>query len=406
MRGIWQKKQGSAVGKASWLSLLLLTVLVLLAGGCSSASDEADSAPQEMAAPAAEPGAGGAEALSMTAASQSSQSAAGQSGAAGETGGSPAAVPSASAGDGSAAMADSAGAAAGAGNAQAGEMEEGIGAQAGIGPIADAAGGYNRKMIYTANVTMKVESFAEGEERVANAIFQTGGYIVQFADSQTNGRAGSTYVIKVPSSGFSSFLDELKQIPHLSFERQMEGNDVSEEYVDLEARLKANEALEARLLSFMDKATNSDDLVHISNEVARVQQTIEQIKGRMRYLDQNVAYSTVNLRLYEGAQEAEFEENEGASLGERLSAAMEGSARVLRAVGESLLTFLAALLPVLLVIAIVAVPAFFVVRRSRAVRNHRSAEKRKRLNADKMPSDAELAEQPAPADTDGGEESR
>ncbi|WP_338026361.1 DUF4349 domain-containing protein [Cohnella algarum] len=230
--------------------------------------------------------------------------------------------------------------------------------------------------------------------------------MVQFADSQTNGRAGSTYVIKVPSSGFSSFLDELKQIPHLSFERQMEGNDVSEEYVDLEARLKANEALEARLLSFMDKATNSDDLVHFSNEVARVQQTIEQIKGRMRYLDQNVAYSTVNLRLYEGAQEAEFEENEGASLGERLSAAMEGSARVLRAVGESLLTFLAALLPVLLVIAIVAVPAFFVVRRSRAVRNHRSAEKRKRLNADKMPSDAELAEQPAPADTDGGEESR
>ncbi|MBB6673230.1 DUF4349 domain-containing protein [Cohnella nanjingensis] len=259
---------------------------------------------------------------------------------------------------------------------------DGLSAGTTFGPVADAAAGFNRKMIYNADVVLKVERFAEGERRVSDLIFQSGGYIVQFADSRTGEYAGSTYAIKIPSAGFSAFLDRLGEIPHNGFERQIKGNDVTEEYVDLEARLKAKKMVETRLLAFMDKATKSDDLVRFSNELGSVQQEIEQIQGRIRYLDQNVAYSTINLRLYEGpADEPMKKEEKDKGLAARLGGAMSGSADFLRVFGEGVLTVLAALLPVLAVVVILGVPLWLVIRRSRRARRGVAAERRALLNA-------------------------
>ncbi|WP_051317941.1 DUF4349 domain-containing protein [Cohnella thermotolerans] len=269
---------------------------------------------------------------------------------------------------------------------------------AGIGAIADADAGYNRKMIYSASVVLKAANFAQAEERVSNAIFQARGFIVQFADTRNGDEIGSTYVIKVPSSGFSSFLAALKAIPNEGFERQVQGNDVTEEYVDLESRLKAKQAVEARLLAFMDKATKSDDLVRFSNELGSVQEEIEQIKGRMRYLDQNVAYSTVNLKLYEAAEGEKMAAGgkEAKGLGDKLGDALSGSLRALGNIGEGILTVLAALLPVLIVAAAIGLPIGWGVRRSRSNRRLQAAEKRKRWNAPQPDADGESL--PAPAE--------
>jgi hypothetical protein len=391
-----EKGRRTRIGSIGVWAAGSLLALALLLGGCSSGGEEKnDAAAGGMSAQGA-PAASEAQPTFEGGAQHDALPAAGQEAQAADVG---KAQAQEAAGD---AAYGNSGTEAGSGS-EADSIPPAAGA--GIGPVADANAGYNRKMIYSANVTMKVASFAKAEEQVSNAIFQSGGYIVQFADTRTDGRIGSTYVIKVPSSGFSSFLAALKQIPHLEFERQMQGNDVTEEYVDLEARLKAQQALEARLLAFMDKATKSDDLVRFSNEIASVQQKIEQIKGRMRYLDQNVAYSTVNLRLYEGEPEdmTEPAEDGNADLGARLARAMKGSARVLGLIGEGLLTFLAALLPVLLVAAILAVPTFVLVRRSRAARRERSAEKRRLLNAEKTPQDATASDEAAQDDAEQGE---
>lgn len=257
------------------------------------------------------------------------------------------------------------------------------GAGGSIGAIADPSAGYNRKMIYSATVELKAESFSKAEEKVSSAISQSKGFIVQFADTHNGDEVGSTYVIKVPSTNFSSFLALLKAIPNQGFDRQVQGNDVTEEYVDLEARLSAKQAVEARLLAFMDKATKSDDLVKFSNELGSVQQEIEQIKGRMHYLDQNVAYSTVNLRLYEvsGAEALNSKTKDAEHLGERMGGALVGSARVLARIGEGLLTIVAGLLPVLLVAAVIGLPTAWWIRKSRAAARIRAASRRLQLNA-------------------------
>jgi hypothetical protein len=247
--------------------------------------------------------------------------------------------------------------------------------------MADADGVYNRKVIYQAHLTMKVARLPEAQKALNDAIHQAGGFIIQFADSLKAGEIGANYEIKVPSAGFASFLDRLSQIPNERFERQVEGSDVTEEYVDLDARLKAKQTTEARLLSFMEKATRADDLVQFSEQLGKVREEIEQIKGRMRYLEQNVAYSTVDLRLYQGESGSALLNVRTKGLGQRLGEAMTGSVRVLRVTGEGFLVAMSALLPVLAVAAAIGIPACAVARRLRASRRAAAAGRRKRLNA-------------------------
>lgn len=268
---------------------------------------------------------------------------------------------------------------------QAGETSSS--AVGGIGPIADANAGYGRKVIYRADLVMKVEKFQIAQEQLFDQIHLSGAYVLQFSDSRNANEVGATYVIKVPSEGFSSFLEKLQKIENLKFEREVQGSDVTEEFVDLEARLKTQTTLEARYLDFMNKATKTDELVRFANELAQVQGTIEQIKGRMRYLDQNVAFSTVNLRLYQasGIEEPKNEEEkEEKSFSDRISDALLGSANVLRQFGEGLLVVLAAMLPVLIVLGALGIPAYYIVRKRGAARRQASEEKRKQWNRERL----------------------
>lgn len=227
--------------------------------------------------------------------------------------------------------------------------------------------GFSRMLIYKANLTMRVQSYQDAQSKLQDMIHLSDGYLVSFQESRSDHELGGTYVIKIPASGFNSFLDELETIDPLTMERRIEGQDVTEEYVDLSARLKAKQVVEERLLSFMDEAQRADDLVSFSNELGRVQEEIERLKGRMRFLDQNVAYSTVELRIYERTDGNALMLTEDQNLFERAWQAMKSSTTFLWQFLQAVLVFIAGALPVLLVLAIVGVPiTFWLLRRSTA----------------------------------------
>ena len=228
--------------------------------------------------------------------------------------------------------------------------------------------GMNRKVIYRSNVAMEVSDYAKAQTALKNIIHISGSYLLQFADQKTSSEFGGTYTIKVPPSSFDTFLTELEKIKSKDgvFERSIQGTDVSEEYVDLESRLKARQVVEARLLSFMEKAVKSDDLLKISGELGNVQTEIEKIKGRMRYLDKNVAFSTVELRMYQQTMETPaVVQQEKPAFVERLQNAMSGSTDVIYAFLQGLFIFIAGALPVLLLLAILGIPVYYAYRSNR-----------------------------------------
>ncbi|GAB6988429.1 DUF4349 domain-containing protein [Paenibacillus pini] len=246
--------------------------------------------------------------------------------------------------------------------------------------------GLNKKLIYKANVVMQIGDYASAQNEVRNLVTLSGGYIVNYTETQSANEQGGTFVMKVPADGFSSFLGKIEKIKHKTIQRSMEGQDVSEEYVDLESRLKAKQLMEEQYTAFMKKSTKTSDLVSFANELERIQTEIEQIKGRMRYIDQNVSFSTVELRLYQSEKDIKNtnEVTPEDPLSTRASNALQGSLTVLIDVLQWTVIILSGAVPVLIPIAIILI-IVRLIRRSRRSRKEEAAERRRTLNQQSSP---------------------
>ncbi|WP_342546995.1 DUF4349 domain-containing protein [Paenibacillus sp. FSL P2-0089] len=231
--------------------------------------------------------------------------------------------------------------------------EQGADASAGFTGT-DVVAGLNKKLIYKANLNMEVTDYGAAQTEVRNMVTLAGGYIIEFSENMSEYEQGGTFILKVPAAGFSPFLNNLEKIKHEKLQRSIQGQDVSEEYVDLESRLKAKQMMEAQYIDFMKKATKPADLVQFANQLGEIQEQIEQIKGRMRYIDQNVSFSTVELRLYQTEKSLTLTQtNSEGPLGERASEALKSSMKALSVMFQWLVVVLAAALPVLLVAGVV-----------------------------------------------------
>lgn len=159
---------------------------------------------------------------------------------------------------------------------------------------------HDRMVIYEANLSIEVKDYNKVEKELQDRAAKLNGYVVETANYNHGSDFLEGYLtVKIPQESFHSFLNEVESNSVKVNERRISGSDVTEEYVDLESRLKSKQVVEERLLSFMEKAEKTEDLLKISNDLGNVQEEIEQIVGRMKYLQNNVNYSTVTIHLQE-----------------------------------------------------------------------------------------------------------
>ncbi|WP_379161788.1 DUF4349 domain-containing protein [Paenibacillus sp. sgz5001063] len=244
----------------------------------------------------------------------------------------------------------------------------------------DVVGGLNKKLIYHASLAMEVTDYAKAQTEVRNMVTLANGYIVEFSENTSEYEQGGTFILKVPASGFSSFLDQLEKIKNEKLQHKIQGQDVSEEYVDLESRLKAKQLMESQYIEFMKKATKSADLVAFANQLGAIQEEIETIKGRMRYINQNVSFSTVELRLYQTDESLNIAKTqEKGPLMDRASDALQSSLHALSVMFQWLFVFLAAALPVLIIAAVVVVIVLWVRKKNKS-RDDETIERIRQVN--------------------------
>lgn len=157
-----------------------------------------------------------------------------------------------------------------------------------------------RMVIYNAHLSLEVNDYHQSEAAIQDRVKGLGGFVIESSiyrsgEQQIHGNL----VVKVPQKHFQAFLDDVESESVKVNERMISGNDVTEEYVDLESRLRSKRVVEKRLLAFMEAAENTEDLLKISSDLAKVQEEIERTLGRMNYLEKNVEFSTVTLYLQE-----------------------------------------------------------------------------------------------------------
>jgi hypothetical protein len=177
------------------------------------------------------------------------------------------------------------------------EQSGASGAGAQSAPAAMDQQSFNRLVIKTADVSLQVENVASAEAAVRAKVNALGGYVVKVQTSGSDEYLTTTITFRVPASRFDDALAGVEGLAKKVLSHTVGGDDVTEEYVDLDSRLRNLEATRARLLTFLDKADKVEDALAVNQSLSDVQGQIEQIQGRKKYLEQSAAFSTITVAL-------------------------------------------------------------------------------------------------------------
>ena len=135
------------------------------------------------------------------------------------------------------------------------------------------------------------------------ALVQLQGGFISGTDAQSNPvtndqiRTG-VITFMVPAAKFDDTIDQLAKMGKVQTEH-ISGNDVSAQYVDLQARLANQEAQRNAMLALLKRATSISDIINVQNQIGQITGQIEQLKGQIQYIEHNTAYSTVTVNLLE-----------------------------------------------------------------------------------------------------------
>jgi len=157
----------------------------------------------------------------------------------------------------------------------------------------------DRHLIKNAVVTIETDDPETAAATITNTATDAGGYTGDLHEStDTLGRRTITMAIRIPSHRFDNVILDLTTLGKI-LHKQITTQDVTEEFVDTEARSRNLKASEERIIEHLGRAGTLDDILSVERELTRVRQQIEQLDGRLRFLSDRVAYSTLDITLRE-----------------------------------------------------------------------------------------------------------
>jgi hypothetical protein len=152
-------------------------------------------------------------------------------------------------------------------------------------------------IIRQADLQLVVEDTEAAQETVTTLVDELGGYTVTSEWITYDEGVRIDLTVRVPAEELDGVLARLRALA-LEVRRQIvTGEDVTEDYTDQQAQLRHLEATEARLLTFLDEAEDTEATLAVYSELRQVQREIEQIKGRIQYLEDASAMSSIRIEL-------------------------------------------------------------------------------------------------------------
>ena len=161
----------------------------------------------------------------------------------------------------------------------------------------------DRKIIRNADITMEVDSTTDAQHRVTSIAETNGGFVVTSELKQREHVDPSKrtldikLVIRIPSERFGSALDQINQLAGNLTSENVTGQDVTEVFIDLEARIRTQKALEQQFLEIMKRAGKITDALEVQQQIAEVRTDIEKLEGRKRFLENRSSLSTITVNI-------------------------------------------------------------------------------------------------------------
>jgi hypothetical protein len=156
-----------------------------------------------------------------------------------------------------------------------------------------------QKIIKEASIKFKVENYFKARKGIDSVITKYHALISRENESQSTSQISNTLMIRIENKFFEKFIGEISSIARKFDSKIISANDVTEDFVDLSARLKTKKEFEQRYLQILNKANKVEDILQIENEIRTIREEIESTQGRLNYLNNKVDYSTITLSIYQ-----------------------------------------------------------------------------------------------------------
>lgn len=155
----------------------------------------------------------------------------------------------------------------------------------------------DRQIISQGSLSVEVEDVAGAVAQVRTIAETRGGFVSQLATSGTPGRQRSDLTVRVPQGEFFDTLESIKRLGKV-WSENAGSEDVTEQFIDLEARLRSALREEQSLLSLLERADTVSNVLTIERELSRVRSEIERLQGQINYLSRRVDLATISVALF------------------------------------------------------------------------------------------------------------
>lgn len=156
----------------------------------------------------------------------------------------------------------------------------------------------DRKLIKNGNVTFETTDLKATRSRINQLVKKHQAYFSKESENEINNRINVHLTIRVPAKRFDSLLNDISQGVEKFDYKQVRIKDVTEEYLDTEARLKNKKELEQRYLQILKKAKNVKEILEVEKEIGKLREDIESAEGKLKYLKDQVSISTLEVSFY------------------------------------------------------------------------------------------------------------
>lgn len=155
-----------------------------------------------------------------------------------------------------------------------------------------------QKLIKESYLRFETQDLEATYANISKFVQQNQGFIQDDVSDKSYNQLSRRLIIRIPTNKFQNTIDAISKDVKYFDTKQITSKDVTEEFIDLEARLKAKQTLEARYLELLNKANSVKDILEIERELSTIREEIESKQGRLKYLENKVSQSTLTVEFY------------------------------------------------------------------------------------------------------------
>ncbi|MCP3922806.1 MAG: DUF4349 domain-containing protein [Desulfobacterales bacterium] len=156
----------------------------------------------------------------------------------------------------------------------------------------------SRKLIKEGHITFKCSDMTRTKVKIKEIIKSKEGYIANENEYSSRNKVELRYIIRAPSKQFDSLVMEISNLADKLDNKSIYVKDVTEEYMDVETRIKIDKEVEDKYRKLLKRARNVNEILAIESNIGKIREEIEIQEGRLKYLKNQIGLSTLNVRVY------------------------------------------------------------------------------------------------------------